>query len=127
MLTLYRGHWLVLLCDRAWWCEITEIATREILPTAVTAELGEGPEVCVTRAKALVDRYADGLLRVGDRASGTLAQRPPAISMKVPVTYEAASPSSQTMASATSWGVPARPSGVVAPSTWARSGRPPEA
>lgn len=63
MLTLYRGHWLLLLCDRAWWCEITEIATREILPTAVTAELAEGPDACIDRAKALVDRYADGMAR----------------------------------------------------------------
>lgn len=71
MLTLYRGHWLLLLCDRAWWCEITEIATREILPTAVTAELEEGPGACIDRAKALVDRYADGMARRAFAVHGT--------------------------------------------------------
>ena len=57
MLTLYRGHWILTFCNLRWSSEITEWITGEILPTSVSAETDEGPEVCLTRAKRLVDVY----------------------------------------------------------------------
>jgi hypothetical protein len=72
MLLLYRGHWLLLLCDkRQWWCEITEMGTAKILPTAASAQFDEGPDNCVARAKVLVDRYCHrGVARYQTNAAG---------------------------------------------------------
>ena len=57
MLTYYRGHVIVLLVDTVLTAEITELATGTPLPTKVTATLPEGADVCITRAKMLVDIY----------------------------------------------------------------------
>ena len=57
MLAYYRGHVIVLLKDELFTAEITEQVTASPLPTRVSATEQEGPEVCLERAKALVDLY----------------------------------------------------------------------
>jgi len=43
--------------------EITERATFSPLPTKVSATLEEGVDVCIERAKMLIDAYIDGAAR----------------------------------------------------------------
>jgi hypothetical protein len=57
VLSLYRGHWILLLRDRHWCCEVTEHASGEILPTCASATLEEGFTVCLERAWRLIDKY----------------------------------------------------------------------
>jgi hypothetical protein len=57
MLTLYRGHWIMIFFGQRWLCEITERASAEILPTRTSADVSEGPIICIERAKRLIDVY----------------------------------------------------------------------
>ena len=57
-LRLYRGHWLhVLHRGERWVWEATEYGSLALLPTSVSADLEEGPEVCLNRGRTLVDQY----------------------------------------------------------------------
>lgn len=61
MLVFYRGHVITLLVDQTISAEITEQNTSAPLPTKVTASLKEGEDICVERAKALIDVYLSAL------------------------------------------------------------------
>lgn len=76
MLTLYRGHWIVLLSDIELTAEATEIGTNTPLPTTVRASLEEGPSVCLKRARALIDTYL-GVQQVPARTGAGLGSQPP--------------------------------------------------
>ena len=53
----YRGHRIVVHCDMGLTAEIAELKSMQTLPTMATATRAEGPEVCLARAKELVDLY----------------------------------------------------------------------
>ncbi len=59
LLAYYRGHVIVLLKDKLFTAEITERGTAAPFPTKVSATEEEGEQVCLERAKALVDLYLD--------------------------------------------------------------------
>lgn len=63
MLIAYRGHIILVLQDGELTAEITERGSSEILPTKVSATLEEGLDVCIERAKALIDAYIEGKKR----------------------------------------------------------------
>lgn len=55
----YRGHLIRMTHGPVWQAELIELATGALLPTSVMASTSEGVEVCVRRARALVDLYLD--------------------------------------------------------------------
>ena len=57
MLAFYRGHGIVFSADAELTAEITEQSTSAPLPTKASATLHEGHDVCLERAKALIDLY----------------------------------------------------------------------
>ncbi|WP_127752452.1 MULTISPECIES: hypothetical protein [unclassified Devosia] len=57
MLVYYKRHVIVVLADKILTAEVTEQATRALLPTKVSASYEEGLDLVVERAKALVDLY----------------------------------------------------------------------
>lgn len=73
MITLYRGHWIILLQDDCFSAEMTEIRSRAPLPTRVRAELGEGPEVCLERARHLIDVYLASIAAMSGACTGAIA------------------------------------------------------
>ena len=60
VLSLYRHVWIVILNDDRYVAELTEFLTGESLPTSASSSLSEGPEVCLNRARAVVDLYRAG-------------------------------------------------------------------
>jgi hypothetical protein len=62
VLSIYRGHVIIVLLDNELTAEITERASGAPLPTKVSATMDEGMEALVDRAKTLVDRYQQGRL-----------------------------------------------------------------
>ena len=64
LLSYYRGHLIMVLVDDHVTAEITERATHAPLPTKASATLEEGIDLCIERAKRLIDAYIDGAARV---------------------------------------------------------------
>ena len=59
MISHYRNHLIKLVGNEQLTAEIADLETKALFPLKVTASKKEGIEVCLERAKALVDVYLD--------------------------------------------------------------------
>lgn len=55
----YRGYTIRVTRKASWHAVLTEPGTRAVLPTMATALAAEGPAMAVTRARKLIDIYAE--------------------------------------------------------------------
>ena len=55
----YRGHTIRLISGERWSAELIEQRSGALLPTTVSASAREGVDVCVARARDLIDLYLD--------------------------------------------------------------------
>lgn len=55
----YRGYTIRLQRRQSWHAVLVEPGTGVVLPTMATALLHEGPATVLTRARKLIDIYAD--------------------------------------------------------------------
>ena len=56
---IYRGYTIRVTRSGSWHAVLIEPGTRAVLPTMATALAAEGPAMAVTRARKLVDIYAE--------------------------------------------------------------------
>lgn len=59
MISHYRNHLIELAGEDEFAAEITDLEAGQLLPIKVTASKKEGPDVCLERARELVDVYLD--------------------------------------------------------------------
>jgi hypothetical protein len=66
---IYRGYTIRMTRSLSWHAVLVEPGTGIVLPTMATALLDEGPATALTRARKLIDIYADAEAAREERAA----------------------------------------------------------